>query len=53
VTSEIGLAIVVLISATLLVKSFIISVRSSPGYNPANLMVTQKTRVLIHRKLFL
>lgn len=41
VASEIGLAIVVLISTTLLVKSFIISVRSSPGYNPANLMVAQ------------
>src|SRR5213076_2570273 len=33
VAAEIALAVVVLISATLLVKSFIISVRSSPGYN--------------------
>jgi putative ABC transport system permease protein len=41
VAAEIALAVVVLISATLLVKSFIISVRSSPGYNPANVMVAQ------------
>lgn len=41
VAGEIALAVVVLISATLLVKSFIISVRSSPGYNPQNLMVAQ------------
>jgi putative ABC transport system permease protein len=41
VATEIALAVVVLISATLLVKSFIISVRSSPGYNPENLMVAQ------------
>src|SRR5205807_6900472 len=41
VAAEIALAVVVLISATLLVKSFMISVRSSPGYNPANLMVAQ------------
>src|SRR5256886_1161080 len=41
VAAEIALAVVVLISATLLVKSFILSVRSSPGYNPANLMVAQ------------
>ena len=41
VAAEIALAVVVLISTTLLVKSFIISVRSSPGYNPANLMVAQ------------
>ena len=41
VAAEIALAVVVLISATLLVKSFIISVRSSPGYNPENLMVAQ------------
>jgi putative ABC transport system permease protein len=33
--------VVVLIATTLLVKSFIISVRSSPGYNPANVMVAQ------------
>ena len=41
VAAEIALAVVVLISATLLVKSFIISIRSSPGYNPKNLMVAQ------------
>src|SRR6266699_2520911 len=41
VAAEIALAVVVLISATLLVKSFIISVRSSPGYNPANILVAQ------------
>ena len=41
VAAEIALAVVVLISATLLVKSFIISVSSSPGYNPENLMVAQ------------
>lgn len=41
VAAEIALAVVVLISATLLVKSFIISVRSSPGYNAENLMVAQ------------
>jgi predicted permease len=41
VTAEIALAVVVLISTTLLVKSFLISVRSSPGYNPANLMLAQ------------
>ena len=41
VATEIALAVVVLISATLLVKSFIISVRSSPGYKPENLMVAQ------------
>src|SRR6266702_4313128 len=41
VAAEIALAVVVLISATLLVKSFIISVRSSPGYNPANVLVAQ------------
>ena len=41
VAAEIALAVVVLISATLLVKSFILSVRSSPGYDPANLMVAQ------------
>jgi len=34
-------AVLVLISTTLLVKSFILSVRSSPGYNPANVMVAQ------------
>jgi putative ABC transport system permease protein len=41
VAAEITLAVVVLISTTLLVKSFIISVRSSPGYNPANVLVAQ------------
>src|SRR6267142_1888297 len=41
VAAEIALAVVVLISTTLLVKSFMISVRSSPGYNPANVMVAQ------------
>ncbi len=41
VAVEIALAVVVLISTTLLVKSFLISVRSSPGYNPANVMVAQ------------
>ncbi len=41
VAAEIALAVVVLISATLLVKSFVISVRSSPGYNPANVVVAQ------------
>lgn len=41
VAAEIALAVVVLVSATLLVKSFIISVRTSPGYNPANLMMAQ------------
>jgi predicted permease len=41
VTAEIALAVVVLISATLLTKSFILSVRSSPGYNPANILVAQ------------
>src|SRR5207302_9803884 len=41
VAAEIALAVVVLISATLLVKTFILSVRSSPGYNPVDLMVAQ------------
>lgn len=41
VAVEIALAVVVLISATLLVKSFIVSVRSSPGYNSENLMIAQ------------
>ncbi|HKR31551.1 MAG TPA: FtsX-like permease family protein, partial [Terriglobales bacterium] len=39
----IALAVVVFISATLLVKSFIISVRSSPGFNPGNVLVAQLT----------
>lgn len=43
VAAEIALAVVVLISATLLVKSFILSVRSSPGYNPANILTAQLT----------
>jgi putative ABC transport system permease protein len=41
VAGEIALAVVVLISTTLLVKSFVISVRSSPGFNAANLLVAQ------------
>jgi putative ABC transport system permease protein len=41
VAGEIALAVVVLISTTLLIKSFIISVGSSPGYDPANLMTAQ------------
>jgi putative ABC transport system permease protein len=41
VAAEIGLAVVVLISTTLIVKSFVISVRSSPGYNPQNVLVAQ------------
>src|SRR5437879_1314343 len=41
VAAEIALAVVVLISTTLLVKSFLISVRSSLGYNPANVLVAQ------------
>ncbi len=41
VAAEIALAVVVLIATTLLVKSFIISVRSSPGYNAANVLIAQ------------
>ena len=41
VAGEIALAVVVLISTTLLVKSFVISVRSSPGFSPANVMTAQ------------
>ena len=41
VAAEIALAVVVLISTSLLVESFVISVRSSPGYNAANVMVAQ------------
>jgi putative ABC transport system permease protein len=41
VVSEIALAVVVLISATLVVKSFIISLRASPGYNPENVVTAQ------------
>ena len=41
VAGEIALAVVVLISTTLLVESFIFSVRANPGYNPLNLMIAQ------------
>jgi|HubBroStandDraft_6_1064221.scaffolds.fasta_scaffold01498_2 putative ABC transport system permease protein len=41
VAGEIALAVVVLISTTLLVKSFIISVRTGPGFNAANVMTAQ------------
>ena len=41
VGAEIALAVVVLICTGLLVKSFVNSVRSSPGFNPKNLMVAQ------------
>ena len=41
VASEIALAVVVLISATLVVKSFIISIRTSPGYNPKSVITAQ------------
>src|SRR5204862_4723376 len=41
VAGEIALAVVVLISTTLLVKSFIISVRTGPGFNSANVMTAQ------------
>jgi predicted permease len=41
VAAEIALALVVLISTALLVKSFILSVRSSPGYNAENVLVAQ------------
>jgi predicted permease len=41
VAAEIALAVVVLTSTSLLVRSFITSVHSSPGYNPANVMVAQ------------
>jgi predicted permease len=41
VAAEIALAVVVLISTTLLVRSFLISVRSSPGYNASNVLVAQ------------
>jgi len=41
VAAEISLAVVVLISTTLLVRSFVISVRSSPGYNAANVIIAQ------------
>ena len=41
VAAEIALAVVVLISTSLLVKSFIISVTASPGFNPAKVMTAQ------------
>jgi len=41
VAAEMALAVVVLISTTLLVKSFILSVYSSPGFNSSNVMVAQ------------
>lgn len=41
VVTEITLAVIVLISTALLVKSFVISVHSSPGFNPNNMMVAQ------------
>ena len=41
VAAEIALAVVVLISSTLLVRSFVISVRSSPGFNPENITIAQ------------
>lgn len=41
VGAEIALAVVVLICTTLLVRSFVNSVRSNPGFNPQNLMVAQ------------
>src|SRR5205807_8854879 len=39
--ADIAFAWVLLSSATLLVKSFVISARSSPDCNPANVMVAQ------------
>jgi putative ABC transport system permease protein len=41
VAAEIAIAVVVLMVTTLLVKSFVISVQSSPGFNPANVLVAQ------------
>ncbi|HEV2499877.1 MAG TPA: ABC transporter permease [Terriglobia bacterium] len=41
VVAEITLAVVVLITTALLVKSFIVSVRLGPGFNAANVMVAQ------------
>ena len=43
VVSQVALAMVVLTSTTLLVKSSILSMRSSPGFDPANVMVAQLT----------
>lgn len=41
VAGEIALAVVVLISTTLLVKSFIIAATAGPGFNASNLMTAQ------------
>jgi putative ABC transport system permease protein len=41
VAAEISLAVVVLISTTLLVRSVVISVRSNPEYNAANVIIAQ------------
>jgi putative ABC transport system permease protein len=41
VAGEIALSVVVLISTTLLIKSFVISVLTSPGFNPENVMTAQ------------
>ena len=41
VAGEIALSVVVLISTTLLIKSFIISVGTTPGFNSENLMTAQ------------
>jgi putative ABC transport system permease protein len=41
VAGEIALAVLVLISTTLLVKSFVLSAASSPGFQPENLTVAQ------------
>ena len=41
VAAEISLAVVVLISTTLLIRSFVVSVHTSPGYNPSGVMLAQ------------
>ncbi|HYA98520.1 MAG TPA: ABC transporter permease, partial [Methylomirabilota bacterium] len=41
VGAEVAVAVVVLVSTALLVRSFIISVRSSPGFTPANVVAAQ------------
>ena len=41
VGAEIALAVVVLISSTLVVRSFVRSFHGNPGYNPRNLLVAQ------------
>jgi putative ABC transport system permease protein len=41
VIAEVAVAVLVLVATSLLVKSFVNSVRASPGFNPANLMVAQ------------